>query len=357
MLTALFLLALGEPAVTPGVEPSSAAASDAPVDLIRKERRERDEARRERRLKRSYEQRTLAGHMFVRPQFVGSALPISFFSLGVGAAGVLVRGQDPATGAARRSAYVAGVGGLYGGARITRWVGISGGVNGLVGVGGSREAVLDAGASAALGWDLDAIVRVLHRRGTALAVGAEFSGAHGRGLVLRPGFEYVLTKVVEYIKEAEDEGEVVVDPRELEEIALRSLRRSASFRGGARVAFAQAITPYFGLQLGLAGGGQRQRLRYYDTAARVAESSGGYLRPGIALSAQTGRVPIAIMVEYNSLMSFGAGATKGQFTAAHDVGLGLFFNGLTQTIGVQSAASFIGDRISAGAMFTLITYI
>lgn len=306
---------------------------------------------------RSFEQRSLAGHPFVRPQFVASALPISFFSLGVGAAGVRVRGEEPGTGEARTSSYVAGLGGLSGGARISKWVGISGGVDGVFGVGGSRESVLDAGASAAFGWDLDGVVRVLHRNGTALAIGPEFSGGRGRGIVLRPGFEYVLGKVVEIVQEAEQSGEVEVDPKELDEVALRSRRRSGSFRGGGRVALAQAITPYFGMQFAISGGGLYQRLRYYDTAARTAVVSGGYLRPGAALSVQTGRVPIAIMVEYAALVSFAAGAAKGRASAAHDLGLGLFFNGLTQTIGVQAAASFMGGEISAGALFTLITYI
>ncbi len=341
------------------VEPAPSPAAEDPADPTVKQRqhRARDEARRARRLERSYEQRTLAGHSFIRPQFTASALPVSYVSLGIGAAGVRVRADDPTTGEARRSAYAAGIGSLYAGARITRWVGLSGGVNGLVGVGGNKQAALDVGAAAELGWDLDAIVRVVHRSSTALSLGPELSGARGRGLVLRPGFEYVLGKVVEYIETAEQTGEVVVDPREIEEVALRSLRRSNSFRGGARVALAQSITPYFGMQLAVSGGGQRQRLHYYDGTARTLAATGGYLRTGAALSVATGRVPLAIMLEYNVLMSFATSPAKGQVDAAHDLGLGLFFNGLTQTIGVQSAASFVGDRIAAGAMFTLITYI
>lgn len=351
MLIVLFVLSL---AADP--PPETEAPVERSAKLRREDRRAFVDAKRVERLKRSFFQRTLSSHPFVQPQFVASAIPTSHLGLGIGGAGIIVEGSDPSTGAARRSTYAAGLAALDGSIRIGKWVGLGAGLDGIAGVGGTPRAALDYGAAAGFGWSARAIVRVLHRESTALSIGPHMFGGAARALVLQPGFEYVFGRVTDFIADESTIEDIEIGPADLQEVAARTVRRVQSVGGGARVGLAQAFGRFVGLQVGLDGGGQTQRLEFYDGQARNVRSSAGYLRVGAALGVDAGQVPFAAQLEYDADMKFGAGAERGEFRLTHQLGLGLYMNGLTNTIGLLAAAELADDQISLGGLLSFRSY-
>jgi hypothetical protein len=331
----------------------AAPASEAEAP---KDRRAVVDSKRVERLQRSFFQRTLSSHPFVQPRFVASAIPTSHLGLGFGGAGVSVEGSDPSTGAARRSTYLAGLATLDGGIRIGKWVGFGAQFDGIAGVGGTPKAALDVGAAAGFRWGVHGLVRVLHRPSTALSVGASVAGGDGRGLLLQPGFEYLVDHVNQLIEDGPSIEDIIVDRAELQDVAARSVRRVQAIGGGARVGLAQAFGRFVGLQVGLDGGGRTRRLRYDDGQARNVRSSMGYLRAGAALGFDAGLIPLAVLLEYDADMEFGADANGDTFRVAHRTDVGLFLNGLTHTIGVLAIGEFAEGQTNLGGLLSFRSY-
>lgn len=349
VLNALFSLCLL------AAPPEPEVVSDTPP-VGKPDRRTVVDAKRIERLKRSFFQRTLWSHPFVQPQFIASALPTTHMGFGLGLARVRVDGSDPETGAARRSTYRAGFGALDGGVRITKWFGLAARLDGVAGVGGTPNAALDYGAAAGFGWSTRALVRLVQGKSTALSIGPNVFGSDARALLLQPGFEYVVGRINDFIDDGVQIEDFGIEPGELQNVADQSVRRSRSIGAGVQVGLAQAFGRFVGLQVGLEGGGQRQRLQYNDGQAHDDRSRAGYLRTGAALSFDAGVVPLAAMVEYNANMSFGSVGGDDGFRVAHQTGVGLFLNGLTHTIGLLGAAELAGNQITLGAHVNFRAY-
>lgn len=296
------------------------------------------------RLKRSYQQRTLNHLPMVRPLLTPFAIPTSYLTLQLGGGAVISESVNSSAGEPSTHYYAAGVGRVELGVRAGELVGVGGSLSGIAGVGGTPEAAANTGASALYQWRLHTVVRVLRRDDMALSLGPELHGEVGRGVVLRPAYEFAVAKVAEAINSGLDPDELALEPGELEAVARQSIRRTSALGGGARLAYAYGVIANLGVQLAISGGGVRDVLRIETDAPQTIRQVTGYLRPGLALDVDAGRVPLAIMIEYATNMRFGTGDERGEVNAGHDLGLAVYFNGLTQTLGVATGAELASGR-------------
>lgn len=304
--------------------------------------RDRIDARRIKQLKRSYHQRTLGQHPFVRPQFISSALPTSHFGLTFGGGGILdQRQQDQMNDSRRRPSYLAGAAGADGGIRFNEWVGIDAALTGIAGVSSRAEKLVNLGASAGYTWNAGVVVRALQRETTALSFRPQIRGLGVRGLALNPGFTALSNQLA------------AGSNPDLVEAARYTSTRDTALGGLLHVSLAQSITRFVGVQVGVAGGGERQRQRSYDGDDVDAQAARGLFQSGLALSVDTHPVPLAIMAEYNFNLGIGTGEQRGELDIAHNVGGGVYFNALTQVIGVSVAANLADER---GALIGLFTF-
>ncbi|KIG13906.1 hypothetical protein DB30_07459 [Enhygromyxa salina] len=316
---------------------------DGPPPISDNAWRERIDARRIAQLERSYRQRTLGQHPFVRPQFISSALPTSRFGLVFGGGGILDQRREQ-MGSSRRANYLAGAAGADGGIRFNEWVGIDAQITGIAGVSREPEKLVNFGASAGYAWDASVIVRALQRETTALSFRPQVQGLGVRGLALNPGFTALSNQLA------------AGGNLDLIEAARYTTTMDTALGGMLHVALAQSITRFVGLQIGVAGGGQRQRQRSYDGEDIDAQSTRGLFQSGLALSVDTHPVPLAIMAEYNFKLGIGTGDQRGQLDMAHNVGGGVYFNALTQVLGVSVAANLEDERGALLGMFTFRGY-
>ncbi|PRQ03937.1 hypothetical protein [Enhygromyxa salina] len=303
--------------------------------------RERIDARRIEQLKRSYRQRTLGQHPFVRPQFISSALPTSRFGLTFGGGGILDQKREEMMDSSRRASYLAGAAGADGGIRFNEWVGIDAEITGIAGVSRQAERLINLGASAGYTWNASVVVRALQRETTALSFRPQIQGLGVRGLALNPGFSALSNQLA------------AGGAPDLVEAARYTTTVDTALGGLLHVALAQSITRFVGLQVGVAGGGERQRQRAYDGEDQTVQGARGLFQSGLALTVDTHPVPLAIMAEYNFNLGIGTGDQRGDLDIAHNVGGGVYFNALTQVIGVSVAANLADDR---GALIGLFTF-
>jgi hypothetical protein len=276
------------------------------------------------RLEKSFEQRSLGYHPFIRPQFVTSALPASHLGSQTGAALVIL---PPPEGEEGNTLYAAGVGFVDGGIRFGRWVGLDAGIGGAAGVGGRGGEALDFGASASWNWRASAVVRMLQSRTTALSIRPLIRGSNGTGLSLRPGLKAIA---------AQAQGD---DSLDFNEASRYMVTQTWTAGGVVHLSLAQSIGRHLGLQVSLGGGASAVGASTYDGEEQTSRASQAEVDGGFALSFDANPVPFALQLEYDVDVGIGLGDLSGNTGVGHNIGLGLYLNGMTNTFGLELAAT------------------
>lgn len=319
--------------------PETGAEQGSAGDL----RREARDAKVRDRAVRVVEQRSLGTHPFIPPQHAPSALPTSHLGTKFGAVLVVSSGVD-ADGDPVNGSYVAVAGGLDGGVRFGKWVGLEVNVAGLAGLAGRTDSLLDLGAQAA--WQVGGglPIRMLQARTTALT--------------LRPRGHHMNLTLVD-IQPALDELERQYDAGEssdFQEASRYMLRYIKASGGGLDLALAQSAGSVFGVQIAAGGGLEQLDLTYYDGEEHHVVGAQASVDAGIALSFDFNPVPFAIMLEYAFHADLGLGDLAGPALLEHDVGLGLYLNGLTNTVGLELFAGLGETQIDVGANLAFRAY-
>jgi hypothetical protein len=194
------------------------------------------------------------------------------------------------------------------------------------------------GAAAGYAWNGSVVVRALQAKTTALSIRPAVRGTVGTGLQLRPGFE----ALTEQLSEGRD-----ID---LTEASRYMISRSWSVGGDLSLALAHAFGRTFGMQLALGGGVERAGGSYYeDGAEQTFSGTLGILNGGVALSFDANPIPLAIMLEYDVDVALAAGGLG----IDHKAGLGVYLNGMTNTVGLELAGitGASGTQLQAGLGF------
>lgn len=320
------------------IEGPEEPGSDEPEDA-REARLEALDARRLGRVEEAYQQRTLGHFPFVEAALLDSALPASHLGSSLGAAAVINPFDDGTT-----STYVAGRGRLDGGARFGKWVAIDGEIGGAAGLGARGEALLDAGALAVWDWSAGVNVRLVQGETTALSIRPSGFGQRGTVASVGPGLS-------ELMRQAEA-GEAV----DFVEATRFMTANVATLGGLTSLNLAQSFGRHVGIQATVTGGVERSRVRYYDGVEQEDTSVEGLLAVGGALGFDTNPVPLAIQLEYRYDHVFGTGVQRGLSGFGHNVGFGLFLNGMTNTIGLQATAALGGGQVDVGADLDFRSY-
>ena len=321
--------------------PEAAPTGDE-ADAVVRSRRDVIDVRNAERAARIFRQRALANHPFVTPQLARSALPTSHAATRFGAALVYAPATDSSP---TESLWTAASGGLEGSVRFGRWVALRGELGGTAGLQSAAGDVPQIAAEA--GWDVSGGVpiRLVHARSTALTlepIGGYFDST-----------QLAVTDTLSTLADQALEGGGI----DVDAATARMVTRAQGGGGGLSLALAQAGGKVFGLQLSVGGQYQALVLRATDDdGPREVVASQVKVDAGVALSLDANPVPFAVMVEYAVGASVGLGEAAGLTSLQHQVGLGLYLNGLTNTIGVEGFGRLAPGSLSAGAQVLLRAY-
>ncbi len=333
----------GEP-VEPGAGEEAEAAEEAEAPSRRALRRDARDAKVMERARKIFDQRSLALHPFITPQFAESALPTSHLASSFGVAGVFAAITNPLTGEPTTSAYLAAGGTLDAGVRFGRWVGLEAAAGGLAGVSAGRDTEFDLSASAAWRVSGGVPVRLLQHRKSALTL--KPVGFYSSATTVDVGAGYA---------ELERQIQAGEDP-DFADITTQMLRGAEAYGGALHVAFAHAVGSAFGMQLSAGGGASEFRSGLTREDRPDITASQGLVQGGIALSFDANPVPLAIMLEYGVDARLGLGPLSGIDTVTHEAGVGVYLNGLTNTVGIEASVGVGPTQINAGADLAFRAY-
>jgi hypothetical protein len=168
---------------------------------------------------------------------------------------------------------------------------------------------------------------MLQSRTTALSIRPLIRGSNGTGLSLRPGLKAIA---------AQAQGD---DSLDFNEASRYMVTQTWTAGGVVHLSLAQSI----GRHLGLAGpaglllavvGAGPDSARTAAQGDLQAEVDGGF-----ALSFDANPVPFALQLEYDVDVGIGLGDLSGNTGVGHNIGLGLYLNGMTNTFGLELAAT------------------
>lgn len=329
------------PPEAPPETPRAEETSRSNPFLERAARREEVQARR---LERAFEQRALKGYPFVPPRLIDFALPTTDITTRLGLGAMIRETEDADTGETVVARSLAGFGRLSAGVRFGRFAGIYTDLGGLAGLGANGDTLVDAGANAAYDFEAGVVVPIrIERTGTAIGFRVKGMGAAGSSIDLGPGIE----KATEELQE---------DDPDFAEVGRYMLSKSWGAGAGASVSLAQAFGSHVALQASVEGGGRAIGATYYDGEDVTVRGSQALTSGGLAFSVDTNPVPLAFMLEYRYDLAIGLGDASGTLTAMHQGGLGLYLNGLMNTIGLELAAATGSGQSRLGAEFVFRAY-
>ncbi|MCB9680594.1 MAG: hypothetical protein H6733_03910 [Alphaproteobacteria bacterium] len=335
-----------EPGDAPPSDDTPAVSSTASPDPAEEPAPTRQEVRDQKvrdRAGRIFDRRSLGNHPFITPQFAESALVTSYLGSGFGAAAVFYETLD-SDGNQAQGTYVAAAGGLEAGVGFGKWVGLDAHASGLAGVSAVTSGGVQLGAAALWNVGGGLPIRVVQARSTAFTIKPVGDYTDATGVDINAALQEVVRQ-----SEAGENLDLVEASRYL-------LVRTRSYGGGLQLAFAQSAGSLFGLQLSAGASYQRIVQTYYDGQPQTATGNGLDVSGGLALSLDFNPVPLAIMAEYGIDVGLGLGDLAGTTDLTHDVGLGLYLNGMTNTVGLQAFVALAQDEIDAGAMLAFRAY-
>lgn len=303
-------------------------------------RREAADRRRLARVEKVFIQRSLSNHPFIQPQFVQSSLPTSHLGGGFGAGVVL-----DLTGNTAATAAIAG--GVDVGVRFVKWIGLQAELNGIAGVSAGaagEDGIPPIGAFAS--WDVSGGVpiRVVHLRSLAFT--------------LKPAGHYQDITDVDVsagLRTVRDQVQAGQDV-DLAEAGRSMLSGGRLYGGGLHLALAYSPAAVFGMQVSVGGGAEEIQLTQLEGEVVDIRGAQGTVEAGLALSLDANPVPFAAMLEYGIGMGVGIGELRGNVGVEHRAGLGLYLNGLTNTVGLEVGGVYDGETIVANARLAFRAY-
>lgn len=327
-------------AAEPMVEEATMEAEPTKAEARAEKLQRLNELNAERAL-RIYQQRSLANHAFITPMFGHSALPTTHLGGAFGASAVI---QPKVTGDGT-DVFAAATGDLEAGVRFGKWAGFDADVDGLAGFG--QRATSDSEIRADAAWQFrgGVPIRLVHRPSTAFTL--KPTGFYLSGSTL--DFQRGLAAIQEQIA-AGQEPDTTAASREM-------ITNFQAYGGGLNLALAQAAGSAFGVQLTVGGGLEHLRVQdWEDDAQVIASGLAGRFQSDLALTFDLNPVPLGFMLEYQFDATFGAGDLKSTQYFLHDLGLGLYINGMMNTVGLEAVVQLDLPQITAGAQLVYRSY-